>query len=139
MKIVRQKSPNGKKIYLYYDYGRAKGDRVKTGMFLYARPANAVEKQHNKQTADLLLVKQGQQVLEQQAIGTGYILFLSTYLRQTSLIITQTSSKIIRETITDTLPAASANLKRGSNDPGYLPLKSPMIFASGSEGICWIH
>lgn len=73
MKIVRQKSPNGKKIYLYYDYGRAKGDRVKTGMFLYAKPANAVERQHNKQTTDLLLVKQGQQVLEQQAIGTGYI------------------------------------------------------------------
>lgn len=90
MKIVRQKRPNGKKIYLYYEYGRAKGDRVKTGLFLYAKPANAIEKQHNKQTADLLLVKQGQQVLEQQAIRTGYIpeqRFKANFLEYTMAVL----------------------------------------------------
>lgn len=73
MRIVRQKSPNGKKLYLYYEYHRGPGGRVKADLYLWAKPKTAIEKQHNFETEEMLKVKQGQDVLDNQAIGTGYI------------------------------------------------------------------
>ncbi|MBW8683422.1 tyrosine-type recombinase/integrase [Chitinophaga rhizophila] len=73
MKIVKQKSPNGKKFYLYYDYGRGPGGRVKTGMFLWTKPKNAIEKEHNEETKKLMIVKEGHDIIDNQAIGTGYV------------------------------------------------------------------
>lgn len=73
MNIVRQPSPNGQKLYIIYDHGRGKGGRVSSGMFLWAKPKNAIEKLHNKETEDILAVKQGNQVIDNQTTGTGYI------------------------------------------------------------------
>jgi integrase len=73
MNIGERVSEKGDKIYYYYDLGRGKGQRPSVGLFSYVKPKNAAEKQHNIETRALLAIKKGQAILDQQAIGTGYI------------------------------------------------------------------
>jgi hypothetical protein len=54
MRIVKQKALNGRKIYIYYDYGRGAGGRVSANLFLWAKPSNAIEKAHNKDSEKLI-------------------------------------------------------------------------------------
>lgn len=73
MNFLKRLSKNGDKITFYYDFGRAKGQRPSTGIFIYARPKTIAEKNHNKENLALLEVKKSQLIIEKQAIGSAYI------------------------------------------------------------------
>ena len=73
MNLLKKKSKNGDKIWFHYDLGRAPGQRPSTGVFIYTKPSNATEKQHNKEARVLLDVKKSQLTIEQQAIGSSFI------------------------------------------------------------------
>lgn len=57
----------------YYDFGRGPGQRPSTGIFIYTKPKNQIEKNHNKQALALIEVKKSQATIEQQAIGSAFI------------------------------------------------------------------
>jgi hypothetical protein len=73
MNFVQRKSRSGDKIYFAYDFGRKPGQRPSTGIFIYTRPKNQVEKNHNKEALVLLDVKRFQLTLEQQSIGSSFM------------------------------------------------------------------
>ena len=73
MNFVKRKNSKGDKTVFYYDMGRLQGQRESTGIFIYNNPKNAVEKKHNQEALAILKVKQGEAIIEQQAIGTAYI------------------------------------------------------------------
>lgn len=73
MNFVKRANTKGDKITFYFDLGRGPGQRPSTGIFIYSRPKNQVEKNHNKEALALLEVKKSQMTLESQAVGTGFI------------------------------------------------------------------
>lgn len=73
MNFIKRPNKSGDKIYFYFDLGREKGQRHATGIFIYTRPNNQIEKNHNKEALTLLKVKKSQLFLESQSSGTGYI------------------------------------------------------------------
>ncbi|WP_343746420.1 ATP-binding protein [Chitinophaga sp.] len=73
MNLLKRKNAKGDKTYYYYDFGRGKGQRPATGIFVYTRPKDQTQKNHNKQALALLEVKKSQVIIEQQSIGTAYI------------------------------------------------------------------
>src|ERR1044072_1270229 len=73
MNFLKRRSQNGDKITFYYDYGRGPGRRPSTGIFIYTKPKDQIQKNHNKEALKLLEVKKSQSTLEQQAIGTAFI------------------------------------------------------------------
>lgn len=44
MNMLQVPNRKGDKIYFKYDFGRGKGGRSTTGVFIYANPKNQVEK-----------------------------------------------------------------------------------------------
>jgi hypothetical protein len=73
MNFVKRPNTKGDKIYFYYDLGRKKGQRLTTGVFIYVKPKNQIEKNHNKEASLLLETKRSQYILENQAVGSGFI------------------------------------------------------------------
>lgn len=73
MNILRRPNAKGDKITFYYDYGRGPGQRPSTGVFIYSKPKDQIQKNHNKQALALLETKKSQLTIEQQAIGSAYI------------------------------------------------------------------
>lgn len=73
MNILKRKNRKGDKITFYYDYGREPGQRPSTGIFIYTRPKDQIQKNHNKESLALLEVKKSQLTIEQQAIGSAFI------------------------------------------------------------------
>lgn len=73
MKYYKKKNKHGDIILYYYDYGRSPGQRPSTGVFTYINPKTPEEKNHNKESAKILAVKQSNAILDRQAIGTQYI------------------------------------------------------------------
>ena len=73
MNFVKRLNRSGNKIFFHYDFGRGKGQRPATGIFIYVKPKNQVEKNHNKEALSLLELKRSQLILEQQAAGSGFI------------------------------------------------------------------
>ncbi|RFM27003.1 site-specific integrase [Deminuibacter soli] len=73
MKIGKRKSDKGDRYIYYYDLGRDKGQRPQTGDYTWVKPKTPAERQHNKVTLELLKVKESNYVVDQQAIGTGYV------------------------------------------------------------------
>jgi hypothetical protein len=73
MNLLKIPNKKGDKIFFYYDLGRGKGQRPSTGIFIYKRPNDQVQKNHNVEALKLLEIKKGQAIIEQQAIGTPYI------------------------------------------------------------------
>jgi integrase len=69
------KIPNRKrdKIYYYFNIGRGAGQRLSTGIFIYAKPKDQIQKNHNKEALLILETKKSQITIESQAIGTPYI------------------------------------------------------------------
>ncbi|RBL91985.1 hypothetical protein [Chitinophaga flava] len=87
MNLLKRKNTKGDKTYYYYDFGRGKGQRPATGIFVYTMPKDQTQKNHNKQALALLEVKKSQAIIEQQSVGTAYIPPIS--LRRTFLITTR--------------------------------------------------
>jgi integrase len=73
MNIIKRPNRKGDKINFYYDFGRAPGQRPSTGIFIYTRPKDQIQKNHNKQALALLEIKKSQLTIEQQAIGSAFI------------------------------------------------------------------
>ena len=73
MNFVKRTNTKGDKIYFYYDLGRKKGQRPTTGVFTYTKPKNQIEKNHNKEALLLLETKRSHYILENQALGSGFI------------------------------------------------------------------
>ena len=73
MKIGKRKNKAGDKIIDFFDYGRGAGQRKDMNLFSCVNSKSQTEKNHNKETQRLLAIKKGERILEQQAIGTGYI------------------------------------------------------------------
>jgi len=73
MNFLKRPSKCGTKITFYYDLGRGKGQRPSTGVFIYAKPKNQIEKNHNKEALALLETKKSQLIIEKQAIGSSFI------------------------------------------------------------------
>ena len=73
MTIVKRINSKGDKAYFYIDHGRGAGKRPATGIFIYTRPKNQVEKNHNKEALILVETKKSELLLEMQSIGTGFI------------------------------------------------------------------
>jgi integrase len=70
-----QERLNGKgdKIYLYYDNGRGAGQRKSSRYFLYAKPVTELEKNHNVEMRRMIDVQKAQIIIDEQAVGSGYI------------------------------------------------------------------
>jgi hypothetical protein len=64
---------DAKKVFYSLEWGRIKGQRVATGIFTYVKPANQIEKNHNKEAREILKRKRSQLILERQTIHSGYI------------------------------------------------------------------
>jgi integrase len=74
MTIGQRPNRKGDKIYFFYDNGtRDKGNRSATNVWIWAHPKNQEQKNFNKEALKILEVKQGQAVIERQAIGTPVI------------------------------------------------------------------
>lgn len=73
MNFLKIPNKKGDKFIFYHDFGRGKGQRPSTGIFIYARPKNQTEKNHNKEALTILEMKKSQLILDRQAIGSGYI------------------------------------------------------------------
>lgn len=73
MNILKRANAKGDKITFYYDFGRGPGQRPSTGIFIYAKPKDQIQKNHNKEALALLETKKSQCIIEKQAIGSAYI------------------------------------------------------------------
>jgi integrase len=73
MNFLKRKNRSGDKITFYYDFGRGTGQRPSTGIFIYAKPKDQIQKNHNKEALALLETKKSQMIIEKQAIGSVYI------------------------------------------------------------------
>lgn len=73
MNFLKRLNKKGDKITFYYDYGRDPGQRPSTGIFIYAKPKTALEKQHNKEALAIIKLKEAESIIEKQSIGTEYI------------------------------------------------------------------
>lgn len=104
MNILERPNSTGDKITFYYDFGRATGQRPTTGIFIYTKPKDAIQKAHNKQALALLETKKSQLIIEQQAIGMPLFLIIS--LRPTSWSIMRNMQNSIQELVTGISPIA---------------------------------
>lgn len=73
MNFYIKKNRTGDKNLYYYDFGRGPGQRPTTGVFTYVKPANQIQKNHNKDALALLETKKSQLTIEQQAVGSAYM------------------------------------------------------------------
>ncbi|MDP4265607.1 MAG: site-specific integrase, partial [Bacteroidota bacterium] len=73
MNILKRENRTGDKIMFYYDFGRGAGKRPSTGIFIYKKPKDQIQRNHNKEALALLETKKSQVIIEQQAIGSAFI------------------------------------------------------------------
>jgi len=73
MNIAERPNRSNTKVYYYEEWGRGKGDRASLNIFTYIHPKNQLEKKHNEETLKTLAIKKSESILDQQAIGSGYI------------------------------------------------------------------
>lgn len=73
MNFLKRKNKAGDKITFYYDFGRGAGQRPSTGVFIYTKPKDQIQKNHNKEALALLETKKSQLIIEKQAIGSAFI------------------------------------------------------------------
>jgi len=73
MNIIQRPNKKGDKITFYYDYGRGAGQRPSTGIFIYVKPKDQIQRNHNKEALALLETKKSQLIIEKQAIGSAFI------------------------------------------------------------------
>jgi len=64
MNFLKRPNKTGDKITFYYDFGRGKGQRPSTGIFIYAKPQSHIQRNHNKEALALLQTKKSQLIIE---------------------------------------------------------------------------
>jgi hypothetical protein len=60
MNIVKRENQKGDKAYFSMENGRGRGSSMATGIFIYTRPKNQVEKNHNKEARILVETKKSE-------------------------------------------------------------------------------
>ena len=73
IRIAKKLSKSKEKIRYYFEWGKHSGQRLSTGIFTYAKPKSALEKNHNKEALAILESKKSQLILDRQSIGSGYV------------------------------------------------------------------
>lgn len=73
MNFLKIPNKKGDKIIFYHDFGRGKGQRPSTGIFVYKHPKSQTERNHNKEAIALIELKKSQLTIEIQAVGSGFI------------------------------------------------------------------
>ncbi|MFN8291011.1 MAG: site-specific integrase [Chitinophagaceae bacterium] len=73
MNILKRPNKKGDRITFYYDFGRGAGQRPSTGIYIYTKPKDQTQKNHNKEALALLEIKKSQLTIEKQAIGSAFI------------------------------------------------------------------
>jgi integrase len=73
MNVIKRLNRAGDKYFFYYDFGRGAGKRPSTGVFMYAKPKDQIQRNHNKEAIQLVETKKSQLTIEQQAVGSAYI------------------------------------------------------------------
>ena len=71
--ISAKKSKYTAKTFYYFEWGKAKGQRIATGVFTYNKPKDQLQKNHNKEACQILESKRSQMILDRQSVSTGYI------------------------------------------------------------------
>ena len=66
MNIVKRKNSKGDKAYFFIEYGRNAGERRATGIFVYLRPKDQIDKNHNKEALKLIAIKKSELMLERK-------------------------------------------------------------------------
>jgi|SRR5450432_215478 len=72
--ILKRVSQNKKLNYYSLEWGKEKGERIATGVFTYKRPANEIQKHHNKEALTIIEAKRTQLVINHQITDSGYLL-----------------------------------------------------------------
>lgn len=98
MNFLKRLNKKGDKITFYYDFGRGTGQRPTTGIFVYAKPKTALEKQHNKEAFALLKVKESEAIIESRPSAPH--LFPRINSKRTSLTISPSTLRKIRGQVT---------------------------------------
>ena len=73
MNVSKRLNRSGDKATFYIDFGRENGQRSSTGIFIYVKPKDQIQRNHNKEALALLETKKSQLIIEQQSIGSAYI------------------------------------------------------------------
>ncbi|MDQ6902361.1 MAG: site-specific integrase [Bacteroidota bacterium] len=71
--VTQRLSRNKQKVYYSLDWGRAGGQRMSTGVFIYLKPKDQIQRNHNKEALLILETKRSQMILDRQSISTWYI------------------------------------------------------------------
>jgi hypothetical protein len=71
--VTQRQTRDGKKIFYTLEWGKGPGERKATGIFIYARPKDQTQKNHNKEAMAVLEKKQSQLIIERQSIGSAHI------------------------------------------------------------------
>jgi integrase/recombinase XerD len=71
--VTTKPSRDGRKIWHYFEWGKAADQRRAAGIFTYAPAKNQTQRSHNKEAEAILEIKKSQLTIDYQAIGTGYI------------------------------------------------------------------
>ena len=72
--ILKLPSQNKKLCYYSFEWGKEKGEHIATGIFIYRRPTNNIQKHHNNEALAILEAKRSQLILNHQASSSGYFL-----------------------------------------------------------------
>ncbi|HYF31692.1 MAG TPA: hypothetical protein VD993_11295 [Chitinophagaceae bacterium] len=48
MNMIERLNRKGDKKFFYYDYGRGAGQRPSSGIFVYTKPANQIQRNHKQ-------------------------------------------------------------------------------------------
>ncbi|TXJ29887.1 MAG: hypothetical protein E6Q24_01360 [Chitinophagaceae bacterium] len=73
MNIAGRPNKSKTKVFYFVEWGRGTGQRQSLDMFTFTKPRTQTEKNHNKEINNLIAIKKSELLLEQQAIGSGYI------------------------------------------------------------------
>jgi hypothetical protein len=89
MNLIQRPNKSGDKIYFYFDLGRAKGQRHATGVFIYVKPKDQIQKTIKKEATTLPEVKSQNLSWQNNRLAAG--IFQPTRSNLISWIITMNS------------------------------------------------
>ncbi len=71
--IIKRVSSDKHKVYYTLSWGRTSGQRQSTGIYTYVKPADQLQRNHNKEALLILETKRSQMVIDMLAVNTGFI------------------------------------------------------------------
>lgn len=71
--VTPRLSRDHSKIFYSFEWGKKAGQRIATGVFTYAHPANRDQKKYNKEALKALEVKKSQLILDALSVGSDFV------------------------------------------------------------------